>query len=225
MAAVAQHRHLIAELEDFLHPMRDIDHRDAALLQMRQQLKQMLAFVRGERTGRFVHDDDPRAGADRGGNLNNLFLASRELANRLVNVEVSLDFAQHGAGALAHLRAVHPASAAGQVAEAEILGDGEVWTEGEFLMDHGDAELAGHERVGRMNPPSVELDFAFVRGVNAGENLSERAFARAVFADERMATALFDGEAYTIERHHAGEAFGNILEEEKGHFRLCALFP
>ena len=91
-------------------------------------------------------------------------------------------------------------------------------------MHHGDAELTGHERVGRMNQPSIELDFAFVRGVNAGENLSERAFARAVFADERMATAVVDGEAHAIKRQHAGEAFGDLPEGEEGHFRLCSLF-
>jgi hypothetical protein len=91
-------------------------------------------------------------------------------------------------------------------------------------MHHGDAELTGHERVGWMNQPSIELEFAFVRGVNAGENLSEGAFARAVFADERMATGVFDGEAYAIERQHAGEAFGDSLEDEKGHFRLCSVF-
>src|SRR5205809_2746337 len=88
-------------------------------------------------------------------------------------------------------------------------------------MHHGHAELAGYERVGRMNRPSIEMDFAFVRSVNAGENLSERAFARAVFADERMASSVVDGKAYVIERQHAGEAFGNILEDEKGHFRFC----
>ncbi len=44
--------------------------------------------------------------------------------------------------------------------------------------------MAGDERVGRVNPSVIELDFAFVRDVNAGENLSERAFARAVFADD-----------------------------------------
>jgi hypothetical protein len=31
---------------------------------------------------------------------------------------------------------------------------------------------------------------------------------------------LFNGEAYAIERQHAGETFGNILEGEKGHWRL-----
>src|SRR2546425_9173612 len=84
-------------------------------------------------------------------------------------------------------------------------------------MHHGDAKLAGHERVGRLNPPAIELNFAFVRGVNAGENLSECAFARAVFANEGMATAVVDVEADTIKRQHAGEAFGDLAEGEEGH--------
>src|SRR5439155_20075029 len=93
----------------------------------------------------------------------------------------------------------------------------EVWAEGELLVHDGDGEVAGDVWVGRVNPSVIELDFAFVRDVNAGENLSERAFARAVFADERMATAAVDGETYAIKRQHAGEAFGDLVEDEERH--------
>ena len=91
-------------------------------------------------------------------------------------------------------------------------------------MHHRDAELSGHERVGRVNRLSIELDFAFVGGVNAGENLAERAFARAVFTNERMATTVVDGEADVIERQHAGESLRDLVEGEEGHLRLWTLF-
>src|SRR5881396_1815730 len=32
-----------------------------------------------------------------------------------------------------------------------------------------------------------------------------------------MAAAAVDGEAYAIERQHAGEAFGDLVEDEEGH--------
>ena len=62
------------------------------------------------------------------------------------------------------------------------------------------------------------MDFAFVRRVNAGKNPAERAFARAVLADERVAIAALNVKAYTVQREHAGEAFGNVFEGEKRHF-------
>jgi len=42
---------------------------------------------------------------------------------------------------------------------------------GKFLMDHGDAQLARGERVGRMHWFAIKLDFAFVGDINTGKNL------------------------------------------------------
>ena len=152
--------------------------------------------------------------------MDDLFLAGRKLANRFVNIDVRLDFTEHGAGAPAHLRAVKPAGTIRQIAKAKIFGDTQVRTEREFLVHYGDAKLTGDQWIGRVNQFAVEMDFAFVRRVNAGKNPAEGAFARAVLADERVATAALNTKAYTVQREHAGEAFGNVFEDEKRHFVL-----
>ena len=60
VAAIAQNCDAVAQLENFLHAVRDINDGNAALLQLGQQLKKILAFFHRKRTGRFIHDDDLR---------------------------------------------------------------------------------------------------------------------------------------------------------------------
>ena len=57
--------------------------------------------------------------------------------------------------------------------------------------------VASGQRVGCVNRLAVELDFAFVGHIHAGQDLAEGAFACAVLADQRMTTAaLLDFEAH-----------------------------
>ena len=77
MTAIAQNRDGVAEPENLLQPMRNVNDRNAALLQMAQQAKQVLAFADGQGAGRLVHDDELRMGADRGGDLKDLLLSGR----------------------------------------------------------------------------------------------------------------------------------------------------
>ena len=86
-------------------------------------------------------------------------------------------------------------------------------------MHHGDAQLAGRERMGGVNPFAVEMDFSFLRGIDAGEDFAERAFARPVLADKRVATAALDFEADAVQRQHSGKAFADVFESQKGHPR------
>jgi len=83
-------------------------------------------------------------------------------------------------------------------------------------MDHRNAKMTGRERRGCIDGAAFKLNFAFVRGVNARENFTKGAFARAVFADERVATAAFDFKTHRIQREDAGETFGDVLKSEEG---------
>ena len=84
-------------------------------------------------------------------------------------------------------------------------------------MHHGDTELAGDERIGRMNRGAVQADFALVRHVDAREDFAQSALAGAVLADERVTTAALDLETHSIQRQHAGEAFSKVVKSEKRH--------
>jgi hypothetical protein len=84
-------------------------------------------------------------------------------------------------------------------------------------MHHRDSKLPRDERVGRMNRFTVEKEFSSIRCVNSGKNFAQSAFTRAILADERVASAPLNFEAHAVQREHAGEAFGDVVERQKGH--------
>jgi len=67
-----------------------------------------------------------------------------------------------------------------------------------------------------MNDPPFELNLAGIGGVHSGQDFPERAFARAVFAEQSVTTAAFDGEADVIERVDAGETLRDMMNSRKG---------
>jgi hypothetical protein len=89
---------------------------------MSEQLEEMLAFAYGQRTGRLVHDDDGRVDAERGGNLDHLFLTGRKLADRTIHVDIGLNLGEHGPGLIAQFCAIHPTRAPRKIAEAKSKG-------------------------------------------------------------------------------------------------------
>ena len=119
-------------------------------------------------------------------------------------------------------RSSQPMRRRGKSPRQSIFRDGKIRAEGKFLMHHGDAQLPRGKRRGRVDGLAIDEDFAVVSGVNARENFAERALARAVFANERVARAAFNFKADTVQGMNAGEAFRNVFECEIGHAR-CGL--
>ena len=64
---VAQHRDAVRDTKHLVHLVRDVHHRDAALLQRSDQAEQPLHGVIEERTGGLVHQQDARIHAQRAG--------------------------------------------------------------------------------------------------------------------------------------------------------------
>ena len=77
--AIAQHRDAIRDLEDFFQPMRDIEDADALLLDAGDQPEQRVGFTAGERSGRFVHDDQARFGPHDLDDLHDLLLGNVQI--------------------------------------------------------------------------------------------------------------------------------------------------
>src|SRR5579872_3675207 len=92
-----------------------------------------------------------------------------------------------------------------------------MWAKSQFLMDHGDSEPASRERVRGVNGLAVQMNATLVAGVNAGQDFSQRALARAIFPNKRMATAALNLKADAVQRQHARETLGDILEGDETH--------
>src|SRR3989442_13910835 len=92
MPAIAQNGDGVAQAEYFFEAMGDVNYGDAALLELGEQRKKVLAFTGGKRTGGLVHDNDLRFGSQSRGDLHELLLAGGELAHGLIEIEVGPDF-------------------------------------------------------------------------------------------------------------------------------------
>ena len=61
-AAVAEHRDPVAEAEDLLHAVRDVDDAEPFGAEPPDHLERRFGLALGQRRGRLVEDDDPRRG-------------------------------------------------------------------------------------------------------------------------------------------------------------------
>ena len=127
--------------------MRDVDARHAARLEPVDQHVQPIRFGLTEAARRLVEHDDARAAADRDGDLHDLLLRDRQLAEPARDVELARRSRRASPSARARIasRSTNPRRVRNR-AEAEILGDGEIVAERELLVHHPDA---GGERVAR----------------------------------------------------------------------------
>src|SRR5215210_1886298 len=71
---VAPHGDRVAQLEDLLHAVADIDARDTLLAQPADQPVERVRLVLRQAAGRLVEHDDPGTAPDRRGNLQHLLL-------------------------------------------------------------------------------------------------------------------------------------------------------
>ena len=95
VAAVAQHGNRVAEAIDLRHSVRDVDARHAARFELRDQLVQSFGFELAQAARRLVEDDDAGAAADGHGDLNDLLLRDRQLAEPARDIQVRADRREH----------------------------------------------------------------------------------------------------------------------------------
>src|SRR5437763_1267451 len=107
-----------------------------------------------------------------------------------------------------------------QTAEQEILGHSHVEAERELLMNHRDPCLKGVAGTRERERAAVELYRSGVRLLDAGEDLSERGFAGAVFAADGMTSSRRNVEGDVAEGLDAGVP---LRETAKGNHAAVIL--
>ena len=80
-AAVAEHRHLVGDLEQLVHLVGDVDDALALGLERPDDLEQMLDFALGQRGRRLVHDENIGIVRDRLGDLDHLAIGDGKVAD------------------------------------------------------------------------------------------------------------------------------------------------
>ena len=156
--------------------------------QLPDHLEQLLRFVRRQRRGRLVHDQDAGVRRQRAGDLHHLHLPDGEVADQLGGWQPRAHARQQRGRLLVHRRARqrrqrgHPFAA-----EEDVRRDVEVRRQHQLLVDERDAELLGRaDAVDDVTGcPSIRISPA-VRGLHAAQDLHERALAGAVLPHQRQ---------------------------------------
>ena len=101
--------------------------------------------------------------------------------------QVEPDLIEEGAAELLHAaEADQAAFGKMQVADDDILADGEVGEQVQFLIDDADAEALRVERSGDFDGRAAERDRAAIGARRPCQNARQRALAGAVFAHQGM---------------------------------------
>ena len=120
-------------------------------------------------------------------------------------------------GLAGHAPPLHEAEAVGRlVPEKYVLGHRQVGRDAQFLMHHGDAGRMGVARRAKPGLPAVQHETAREFRMHPGDDLHQRAFARAVLADETMDLAGGKREVDPAKRLDTAEGFGDPLQFEDG---------
>ena len=96
-----------------------------------------------------------------------------EVAEGFGDIDVGVELMDERCGAFFHFIEIDGESFGGDVVEAEVFGDREVWALGEFLVDDSDACVEGLVEGAGNQLASVEDDGACVLGVESGEDFAE----------------------------------------------------
>ena len=174
--SIAQHGRPVAEHGDFGHAVRDEDHARAAAAKIPHDFEHALGEIRRQRRGDLVQHQNARIRSQRAGEVDQPQQSEIDIARHGLEID-PLD------AEIAHRRL----DLFGRDArETHVLRDRQVGNDCGILVDGHDA---GSARFGRRSKGDLlpgEGHFALIRREHAGDDLDERALARAVRAHERM---------------------------------------
>ncbi len=209
--AVADDRDGIRDLLDLVELVRNDDGGDAAALEAEDQVQQVLGVGFVQRRGGLVQDEELDLLVQRLGDFHELLLADADFLDRGVRILAQADPGQQFDGAAAGLGPVDHPAPGGFVAQEDVLHDGKLRDQREFLVDDHDAGLLA-------GPDVLELlDFALVDdvpgvaavAVDAGEYFHQGGLAGAVFTADRVDFAGLHPQVHLGQCFNAGELFGD----------------
>ena len=223
--AVTQHGVALADALTLFEEVADVDHAHAARAQAFDHGEKPLRIHLREAARRLVHDEQLRLAHERAGDFHELLLRDGQGVDRRGEREVGVvELLQCAAGEIATPGAVQPAEARGLFTEQNVFLHAQVGREVELLVNHRDAALARVQRVRRAERLAIERDASGVGLIRAGEDFHQRAFARAVLADERVRLAGCDGQCDAPQRVRGTEGLAHAGHFEAGlHARRSKL--
>ena len=209
--AVAQDRRVLADFEDLLQSMGDVDDALLLFLERADDVEQALHLFVRQRVCGLVHDDDLCVHQQGLRDLHHLLLRNGQRADERVRTDVHPHFLQKLRRFLDHVLLVQRTAALAHLAAQEdVFINLHLWNQVQLLVDDGDAVVLGLARVRIGDLAALVEDRALIPLVHAGEHLHQRRFACSVFAQQSHRFALVHLQADSVERKHAWEALHDV---------------
>ena len=143
------------------------------------------------------------------GDLHNLLLSHAQVEHQIAGIDAGLKLVKDVCGPAHLLAAVDHAVPFELLAGKHVVHDLHFGKQVELLMDDAHARRAGVAGVLKVHLFAVQKHLAPGGLFDAGENLHQRALARAVLADENVDLAGVDVKIHLVERQRAGIALGD----------------
>ena len=214
--AVAQHRDPIRDLEDFLEPVGDEEHRHPPVAELAGHPEELPDLVVGEGSRRLVHDEDLHLERDGLRDLDRLLRGEGEPAGRRPDVEPYPEAREDVLRLGVHARPVDEQVLVA-VGDEDVLGDVEVGEDEGLLVDGGESVGLGLLGVGEVHGPALHPDLSRIAVLDAGQDLDEGRLAGAVLSHEGVDLAGVKGERHVVERLRHVEALGEAAHLQHRH--------
>ena len=189
-----------------VHPVRDVDDRDAPGLQPVDQLEQRLGLVPGEAGRRLVHDQHLGVLGQRLGDLGELPVGGAQLTDPGPRIDLDVHVGEHLPRLADRLPVVDQTSGHRFGGQIDVLRDGQAGHQAELLEDHPDACRLGRVDRGQIHLPAIDHDLPGVLGVDALQDLHQGRLAGSVAAGEGMDLPAGDLEVDALQDDDAVEA-------------------
>lgn len=174
MPTVAHDGHGLGDPADFVHPVGDVDDAGTLFGQPAHHADQKLRLVGDKRTCGLVKDQQARALPQGPRDLDKLALGHRQAGDRLARVQVEAKHAQYAPCLPLHPGPVDAPALLGPLAKKDVLGDGKLRHDAQFLMHGGDPGAEAVYRVAQMGGHPVDGDLAGIGRFDPREYLDER---------------------------------------------------
>ena len=209
--AVPHDGHIIADAQDLLHLVGDVNDAAALVAQHVDDAEQVLHLGLRQGGGGFVKDDDLGIVADSLGDLHHLPLGDRHGGHDGLGVHVDVQLFKNLLGALAHDGlADHQPADLGVTAQPEVVHNAAGQSLVELLVHHGHAVFQRFLGAFEIDFFSVEQDRAAVFVVDTEQALHQGGLSRAVFSHQRVNLSLPQLKVDAFNGHHAGEYFFDL---------------
>jgi hypothetical protein len=215
--AISQHRNRVTDLKDLAEPVGNIDDRLALGLERAQGMEDALDLDVGQCRGWFIENEDPCPAGEHTRQFDQLPAPDAELGDRSRKRKIAEPHPfQGGSGELGkRLAAVKQRGFA--VTKPDIVEHRKRRSEAELLRHQRDAKRLGVVRVNDFGRRAVNANHPAVSRMHPGDDLDQRALARAVLAANRADLAGIQRERDVLENLVRAEPLGESFDGEDGH--------